>query len=222
MSPLGSAEPIQEQPRHDLLDSGLRSSDNLSIDRQEFPAKRIATLTREAPMSSIRTLVAPHDFSEHARLALDLAVEMAVLLDAELHLLHVLQPSAHAYGGELYAGGAFHADIDDAGSLRRATESQLQSVARRVEGLTRPVYSHVVLGARIADAIDAEAERLGADLIVMGTHGRTGLAHLLLGSVAEATLRQAPCPVLTVPRRKARVRASEAARPSPNTVPGLA
>lgn len=173
-------------------------------------------------MSSIRTVVAPHDFSEHARLALDLAVEMAGLLDAELHLLHVLQPSAHAYGGELYAGGGFHTELEDSGSLRRATESQLQSVARRIEGLARPAHSHVVLGARIAEAIDVEAERLGADLIVMGTHGRTGLAHLLLGSVAEATLRQAPCPVLTVPRRKVRVRASEPARPSPNALAGTA
>ena len=53
---------------------------------------------------------------------------------------------------------------------------------------------------------------LGADLIVMGTHGRTGLAHLLLGSVAEATLRRAPCPVLTVPMRTVKIQEPDGLR----------
>ena len=60
------------------------------------------------------------------------------------------------------------------------------------------VEAHVVEAAGIAEAICDAAETFGADLIVMGTHGRTGLAHVFLGSAAERTLRQAPCPVLTV------------------------
>jgi nucleotide-binding universal stress UspA family protein len=68
---------------------------------------------------------------------------------------------------------------------------------------TRKIHVQVVEAATIAHAIEPEAKRLEADLIVMGTHGRTGLAHVLMRSSAESMTRRAPCPVLTVPRRAA-------------------
>jgi universal stress protein A len=153
-------------------------------------------------MSSIRTIVVPHDFSEYADAALDVALELSQALNAELHLLHILQPPAYAYGGELYAGPSGPDLLDERIHEQRAGERRLRSIAARHTHTTRPIRVHVVDGTRVADAIDREAAQLVADLIVMGTHGRTGLAHLLLGSVAEATLRHAPCPVLTVPRQK--------------------
>lgn len=151
-------------------------------------------------MSTIRTILVPHDFSEYADAALALATELAKALDAELHLLHVIQPPAYAYSGELYSGGPVH-NLSDPMDLHRSAQRELQDVASRLTlcGSTRGVQTRVVEGTRVCDAIDDEACRIEADLIVMGTHGRTGLAHLLRGSVAEATLRQAPCPVLTVP-----------------------
>lgn len=156
-------------------------------------------------VSSIQTIIVPHDFSEHADIALGIAAELAVELDTDLHLLHVLQPRVYAYGSELYAGGPLQYALTDQGDLRRSSEFQLRALSEAIPRLRRPVHCHVVEGSRIAEAIDLEAVHLGADLIVMGTHGRTGLAHLLLGSVAEATLRRAPCPVLTVPIRTSKI-----------------
>ena len=153
-------------------------------------------------MSSIRTIVVPHDFSEFAASALDVGQELATALGANLHLLHILQPPAYAYGSELYAGGPLYSHDAEHRSLQRQTLQRLQAIAAEFSRPGHPIQAHVVEGSRIAEAIDHEAARLVADLIVVGTHGRTGLAHLLLGSVAESTLRHAPCPVLTVPRHK--------------------
>ncbi len=173
-------------------------------------------------MSSIQTIVVPHDFSEHADIALGIAAELAVELDADLHLLHVLQPLAYAYGSELYVGGPLHYGLSDQTDRRRASESQLRALSEGIPGFGRPVSCHVVEGARIAEAIDLEAIHLGADMIVMGTHGRTGLAHLLLGSVAEATLRRAPCPVLTVPMRTSKIHEPDGIRASRVPITGNA
>ena len=153
-------------------------------------------------MSSIRTIIVPHDFSEYAEAALDLGLELSGALGAELHLLHVLQPPAYAYGSELYIGGPLYSLKEDRIALHSDTTLRLSSISEKYSTSGHLIRAHVVDGSRIAETIDHEAARLVADLIVMGTHGRTGLAHLLLGSVAEATLRHAPCPVLTVPRHK--------------------
>jgi nucleotide-binding universal stress UspA family protein len=74
----------------------------------------------------------------------------------------------------------------------------LRELITKIEDLPVKVEPHVVEGTAISDAICDVAEKLDADLIVMGTHGRTGLAHVFLGSVAERTLRNACCPVLTL------------------------
>jgi len=155
-------------------------------------------------MTLIKTILVPHDFSEYADAALGLAVDLGFSLDADLHLLHVVQPPAYAYSGELYGGGPIH-NLSDPTDLHRTAQARLREVASRMTSLgwLRPMDARVVEGTRICDVIDDEAERVRADLIVMGTHGRAGLAHLIRGSVAEATLRQAPCPVLTVPMNRA-------------------
>ena len=70
-------------------------------------------------MSSIRTIIVPHDFSEYAEAALDLALELSGALAAELHLLHVLQPPAYAYGSELYVGGPLYSLKEDRIALHR-------------------------------------------------------------------------------------------------------
>jgi len=153
-------------------------------------------------MSTIRTIVVPYDFSEYAEAALSLALELTRVLGAQLHLLHVLQPPAYTYGSELYAGGPIQGLRDDHVALRRASEHKLDDIAARYSEPTLPIQTHLVEASAVAETIDAEATRLGTDLIILGTHGRTGLAHLLLGSIAEATLRHAPCPVLMVPPQR--------------------
>lgn len=138
-------------------------------------------------------IVVAYDFSEYASAALDAAVDLSRLFDAELHLLHVVQTPAYGYGTDLSAAAPMvFAEACEAGKQR------LDEVAEAISDVPRGVESHALEGGPVAAAIDSFAERIEADLIVMGTHGRTGLAHALIGSVAERTLRRAPCPVLTV------------------------
>jgi nucleotide-binding universal stress UspA family protein len=147
-------------------------------------------------MSDFRTFVVPCDFSEHARAALAVACDLARRLDAEIHLLHVVQPPTLAYVASGVYAPAVPAPIDMQ-ELRASAATALDELAA---GLGDPgkFEKHVVESPSIEEAICECAQQLGADLVVMGTHGRTGLAHIFLGSVAERTLRRAPCPVLTV------------------------
>lgn len=153
-------------------------------------------------MGNYQTFVVPYDFSSHAQAALDVAVDLARRLGADLHLVHVVHLPAFAYG---YGGVAAAAPVRpamDLGEVRDESEKALRRLADGLEQVPGGLEVHVVEGAGVADAIREIAKELEADLIVMGTHGRTGLAHVFLGSVAERTLRGAPCPVLTVQARE--------------------
>jgi nucleotide-binding universal stress UspA family protein len=147
-------------------------------------------------MSDYQTFVVPYDFSEHARAALATASDLARRLDARLHLVHVVQPPAYAYGYG-FAGAAAAPPIDLHEIHQGALES-LRQVIAELGDVSERAEPHVVEGSGIAEMLRQVSEKLGADLIVMGTHGRTGLAHVFLGSVMERTLRRAPCPVLAV------------------------
>jgi len=138
-------------------------------------------------------IVVPYDFSDHAAAALDTALELARRFDAELHLVHIVLVPAYGYGTEILATSPLL--VIEASAAARL---RLDEVADSLVDPPRRVETHAVEGSQIAASIDSFAERIAADLIVMGTHGRTGLAHALIGSVAERTLRRAPCPVLTV------------------------
>ncbi len=143
-------------------------------------------------MKTIEKILVAVDFSKHADSVLDAAVEFAKQFRAELHLVHAFDvriPLVTPY--EVAIPTAF---IEEA---REAAASKLDALTREVaaEGVT--VISHLS-EVPAASAIVDLAEDLGADLIIMGTRGHTGLKHALLGSVAERTLRHAPCSVLTV------------------------
>ena len=146
-------------------------------------------------MSEYRKFLVPYDFSSHARVALKTALDLARRLGADLHLVHVIHIPPYVYHGGVY--GEAPPPIDTS-SMRDAAARSLAEIANEVSSGPCKVELHVVEGAGVAEALQRAAEDLGADLIVMGTHGRTGLAHVFLGSVAERTLRRAPCPVLTV------------------------
>lgn len=123
----------------------------------------------------IRQILFPTDFSPASEDAGRTATDFTRHFDATLHVLHVVPPVT-----------------DPTPSPRAMTD-----VIARL-GPNLPVVSEIVSGPP-ARRIVAYAKRVGIDLIVMGTHGRTGVTHLLLGSVAEAVVRRAPCRVLTVP-----------------------
>lgn len=146
-----------------------------------------------APGQAFRRILVPVDFSEPSHLALDHAKELAMTYGAEINLLHVVEDLMlpTAYGVEPI--GFSVPDIVD------NSEDALRQLAEEEIG-----YEHVVVeslpgypSTTILDYID---ER-DVDLVVIATHGRTGIDRLLLGSVAEKVVRRAPCPVFTVKHR---------------------
>jgi universal stress protein A len=144
-----------------------------------------------------KTMLVPTDFSAGSRAALSLAADLAKVHGAKLLILHVaeLLPGLTADTMVHAEGGGAPVRLEDfqrAQTLAWMEQDRDLAHAREV-----PVELVFVLGA-VVTAVLAEADRRGADVIVMGTHGRTGLAHLVMGSVAERVLRQARVPVLTV------------------------
>lgn len=147
-------------------------------------------------MRDFRNFLVPYDFSDHARAALFTARDLAPRYTANLHLVNVIQPPHYTYGVIGYAGAADPAlDLTEVVASARRSLSQ---VGEQLRDLPGEHQTHVVEGSIVADTLCQAAERLECDLIIMGTHGRTGLSHAVLGSVAERTLREARCPVLTV------------------------
>lgn len=143
-------------------------------------------------MLSWKRIVCAVDFSEPAREAMGVAADLARTCEAELTLVHVALPPAPTAGDLLVS----EADLSrsTAAQAEIALDGWREIAARRSE---RPVHSFVRTGSA-AEQVTAAARERSADLLVVATHGRTGLARLVLGSVAEQVLRHAPCPVLVV------------------------
>ena len=140
----------------------------------------------------IRKILVPVDFSDHSQRALDEAIGLAKAFGAQLHLLHCYQihPTAIAPYG-IVVPETFEHDVRMA-ALQRLSEWREKAATQGVD-----VQEHITAHFP-AEEIAAMADRIGIDLIVMGTRGLTGIKHVLLGSVAERTIRLARCPVLTV------------------------
>jgi nucleotide-binding universal stress UspA family protein len=140
----------------------------------------------------IKTILVPTDFSEHAGKAIETAEILAKPLGAVIHLLHVLHLPVQAVTPEMaVVPVGFWQDLR-AHAERKLDESRKAIEKQGVRCATELVED--IPGFAVA----AAAKRTNADLIVMGSRGLTGLKHALLGSVAERTVRTAPCPVLTV------------------------
>jgi len=129
----------------------------------------------------------PVDFSEAGQRALELATSLARDSGATLIIAHVEEPPMAYGGGDMYYG------------VEEPNHEELRASLAAVVP-TDPALPciHKLMIGDPAEAIVQLAEADHVDLIVMGTHGRTGLTRLLMGSVAEAVVRRAPCPVLTV------------------------
>ena len=147
-----------------------------------------------APLS-IRRILVPIDVFDVCREAVDFAIDLSGRYGgAELTLLHVFQPPTYALPMDsmMFAGPQVMAE--------QVTQADvaLTELAAKVRGRgIATVATHIAQGDPV-DEILREIRDRRHDLVVMGTHGRTGLAHALLGSVTEKIVRRAPCPVLTV------------------------
>ena len=139
---------------------------------------------------TVKHILVPTDFSEYADYALDYAIELARTLQARLTVVYVLHLSSLALGETSPA-------VLDATwkALEANAQQRTQMALARVQQAGLQGASAIVEGIPF-QAIIETAESRGIDLIVMGTHGRTGLTHVLMGSVAEKVVRLAPCPVL--------------------------
>ena len=160
----------------------------------------------------ITTIMVPTDFSYASDAALGYARMLAARFGASLHLLHVLdEPGSWS---EVYAAIP---DVRD--RLTADADRRLAALAACLPANLRAT-SEVLNGAPVPTIVRV-AESRGIDLIVMGTHGRRGMGHLLLGSVAERVVRLAPCPVLTVREQRAaqNVEVGAAAEASDRAVP---
>jgi len=142
----------------------------------------------------VETILVPLDFSPHAERALDLAIDLASNLGTKtIHLLHIHHPPP--IPTPLPGSGPSHQEVEE--RVLEDAAGALEVLSRRVEKASIGVEQAVYVGSP-AEVICAQAAARGADLVVMGTRGRTGLSHVLLGSVAERTVAHARCPVLTV------------------------
>lgn len=140
----------------------------------------------------ISTILAAVDFSEPSDMALDAAIGLAKQFGAELHLVH-------AYSIPIPMVTPYEVAIPNVylEETRKAANKHLQERLDKAKQAGLSAEAHLTEGVPHL-AIDEMAKSVGAQLIVMGTHGHTGFTHMLLGSVAERTLRHAPCSVLTV------------------------
>ena len=146
-------------------------------------------------MNPFKKILVPYDFSDPSKYALHSAADVARRYEAPITLMHVCDSQLFSVP-ESYL-------LYDASRLPQflaSLEKQLETVKHELMAVdVMQVQTQVVQGSPYAEIVRHAADGL-YDLIVMGTHGRTGLAHALMGSVAERVVRTAPCAVLTVRR----------------------
>jgi nucleotide-binding universal stress UspA family protein len=143
-------------------------------------------------MQAIRSILVATDFSENSEHAVAVAIDVAKQLGAELHVVHGLEVPVPIFNP--YAVSVPDTIVTQA---RDESTRRLQQAVEQAAAAGVSAKSHLT-EVPAAPAIARLAEELGVGLIVVGTRGHTGLKHALLGSVAERTLRLAPCSVLTV------------------------
>jgi nucleotide-binding universal stress UspA family protein len=159
----------------------------LDEDVAQLPAKTL-------PEVKLRRILVPVDFSEPSRKALNYAVSFAKLFKAEVLLLHAVEPPSTPPETILTDSNLVNADVE------KAAKKRLTEWSKEVE-LRTAVRATVRVGNPHFQILE-EAKSGNVDLIVMGTKGRTALAHLFIGSTAERVVRHAPCPVMVVRERE--------------------
>jgi nucleotide-binding universal stress UspA family protein len=144
-------------------------------------------------MKAFRKLLVPVDFSVHSAEAIRVAVELAKRFEGSLKLVHVYDPLVYSLPDGFVFLPQYQID-----QLFEALDAQLASSKKLALDAGAPRVETELLKGFVAGEIVDHATRGEFDLIVMGTHGRTGMKHLVIGSIAERVVRLSTCPVLTV------------------------
>jgi universal stress protein A len=137
-------------------------------------------------------ILVPVDFSDYSEQILDVAVEIGQKFGSEIHLLHVIPSIDYLTPYESFLA------VDNLANLQKQIEQEVEQDMERVsQRLPMATARAIRSGIAFSEIIDyVRSHDIG--LVVMGTHGRSALEHILMGSVAEKVVRRSPCPVLTV------------------------
>jgi nucleotide-binding universal stress UspA family protein len=146
--------------------------------------------TRKKIGIRIRKIIVPTDFTVFSDHALDYAVVVAKRFHANILIMHVIEPFTYSVTDMMQV-------VDHYVPLKTIAQPMLEILQNRISKGGVKSSTVVTKGTPYLEIIK-KARKEGTDLIVMGTHGRTGAKHVLMGSVAERVVRMAPCPVLTV------------------------
>jgi len=141
----------------------------------------------------IKTILFPTDFSQGARAAMDYALSLANDYQARLVLLYVIQDISIA---EWYIPSSLSV-TDLVEEMEKSAKAEIDKWASEAAAKVKSVEKIVIRGVPFVEIIRTAKEK-SVDMIVIGTHGRTGIDHMLFGSTAEKVVRKSPCPVLTV------------------------
>ncbi|HEX6273070.1 MAG TPA: universal stress protein [Polyangiaceae bacterium] len=145
-----------------------------------------------------RRILVPVDYSEHSRESVRAAAELGKQLGASVDIVHVWDRPAYAGEGVMVRRpGEEHRSLSDL--IRENAESEMKDFLAKLELPEGVPVTHRMCSGEPAQRLVEEARTGGYDLIVVGTHGRAGVLHLLLGSTAERLIRLSPVPVLVVP-----------------------
>jgi nucleotide-binding universal stress UspA family protein len=156
-------------------------------------AVRKKTLPKASPAIALKKILVPVDFSDHSRKALNYAIPFAEQFHATLHVLYVVEPTI--YPADLSFGQVGLPNLE--AELRSKSEQELVQLVAEMVG-DRVLATAVIRTGLPFVEIIAFAREEDVDLIIVATHGHTGVEHILFGSTAEKIVRKAPCPVLVV------------------------
>jgi nucleotide-binding universal stress UspA family protein len=145
------------------------------------------------PKSAIHSILVPIDFSIHSKNALKYAIPLAEKFNASLHLVYVVEPTI--YPADLGFGQVVLPGVEE--ELREKGEGELDALMRREIGKRLKATTAVRTGNPHQEIL-REAEEKGVDLIVVATHGHSGVEHMLFGSTADRIVRRSKVPVLTI------------------------
>jgi nucleotide-binding universal stress UspA family protein len=149
-------------------------------------------------MGEFKRILVPVDFSDCSKVAVRQAIDLAQKYSAQLDIFHAYEPPY--YVGDVLIQIPDKPSLSVHDYIKQSAQKLLDEMLTVCEGLDTVEHSAELVAGIPADAILDKVRNDGHqyDLIVMGTHGRRGLSHLLMGSVAERVIRQAPCPVLVI------------------------
>ena len=158
------------------------------------PVLTLHKQTDDKAIGRVETILVPIDFSEHATKALIYAKEIAAITGSRLQILHAIEEPVYPY---FYGPAGDFSLSGEIEKLQEKTTEALDKLIYDTPGPEVPIEKHVVTGTPSVE-ITRFAEQNGSDLIIIPTHGLTGLERMLLGSTAERVVRLASCPVLAV------------------------